>query len=159
MVKEIYCNDVKFSLYSRWHRHQTHNSVAMMDLDKVACCHACNEPLFLAETVLDIGQELKKGHSMTRQLAIKAKIPAFILWYKTAEDKLINIKVKKIAPDYKHGYSSTPIDYPPNRWLRFLEYKQVQHFPNCPKKDLFIKKVKEDPIASKSDIYAPILSI
>ena len=42
-------------------------------------------------------------------------------------------------------------------WLEYLETKQVKHFPKCKKQWLFIKKVKEDPIARNKRIYASIL--
>ena len=129
-----------------------------MDVDKVSTCHACNEPLFLAETVKHNGQELIKGHSMIRQLAIKAGLPAFIIWYKLVGDEMpLYVYVKKIAPEYKNGYESPPERKSFDEWLNYLEFKQVEHFPNCRKKWLFIKKVKEDPIASKKEIYAPVL--
>ena len=157
-IKQIYCNDVLFSPYSRWHRNQTHSCIAMMDVDKVSCCNACNEPLFLAETVMDKGQEKKKGHTMVRKLALKAKLPAFIIWYKLIGEQIpICVYVKKIAPEYKNGYASPPERKTFNQWQEYLEHKQVEHFPNCEKQWLFIKKLKEDPIASKRRIYAPIL--
>ena len=130
----------------------------MIDVDKVSCCHACNEPLFLAETVKDIGQEKRKGHSMIRKLAIKASLPAFIIWYKIVGGQMpLYVYVKKIAPDYKNGYDSEPVKKSFDEWQAYLEHKQVEHFPNCKKQWLFIKKVKEDPIASKKRIYAPVL--
>jgi hypothetical protein len=157
-IKQIYCKDVLFSDYSRWHRNQTHSAIAMIDVDKVSCCHACNEPLFLAETVKHNGQELIKGHSMIRKLAIKASLPAFIIWYKIVGGQMpLYVYVKKIAPDYKGGYESPPERKTFDEWLHYLEFKQVEHFPKCKKQWLFIKKVKEDPIASKKEIYAPVL--
>ena len=150
---------MKFSQYSLWHRQQTHNAVAMMDVDKVECCIACNEPLVLAETVKDVGQETKKGHSMIRSLGLKSGLPTFLLWYRFTGDMPFYVKVKKIAPDYKGGYNSEPKRISFDSWLAYLEYKQVEHFPKCKKQWLFIKKVKEDSIASKKRIYAPILSV
>ena len=129
-----------------------------MDLDKVSTCIACNEPLFLAETVMDNGQERIKGHSMIRKLAIKASLPAFIIWYKIVGGQMpLYVYVKKIAPDYKGGYESEPVRKSFDEWQTYLEHKQVEHFPKCKKQWLFIKKVKEDPIASKKRIYAPVL--
>ena len=148
-----------FSRYSEWHRNQTHNGLAMMDVDKVECCIACNEPLLLAETVKENNQGYKKGHSMTRQLAIKANLPAFIVWYKFIGDMPAYVLVKKIAPDYKGGFSSAPVRYSFDQWLNYLEHKQVEHYPHCPKKDLFIKKISKDFSLKKNRIYAPILPI
>jgi len=130
----------------------------MMDVDKVASCHACNEPLFLAETVKHTGQELIKGHSMIRKLAIKAGLPAFIVWYKLVGDEMpLYVYVKKVAPDYKGGYESEPVKKSFDQWQDYLEFKQVEHFPKCKKQWLFIKKVKEDSIARNKRIYASIL--
>ena len=156
-IKQIYCKDVLFSRYSEWHRNQTHNGLAMMDVDKVECCIACNEPLLLAETVKENNQGYKKGHSMIRSLGLKAGLPTFIIWYHFVGEMPIHLKVKKIAPDYKNGYESEPKKISFDNWLAYLEFKQVEHFPKCKKQWLFIKKVKEDPIASKKRIYAPVL--
>ena len=119
---------------------------------------ACNEPLFLAETVKFVGQDLKKGHSMIRQLAIKAGLPAFLLWYKLVGNEMpLYVYVKKIAPDYKGGYESLPERISFDQWLSYLELKQIEHFPKCKKQWLFIKKIKDDPIARNKRIYAPVL--
>ena len=95
---------------------------------------------------------------MIRKLAIKAKLPAFIIWYKLVGDETpLFVHVKKIAPDYKGGYESEPVKKSFDQWQEYLEHKQVEHFPKCKKQWLFIKKVKEDPIASNKKVYAPIL--
>ena len=157
MVKQVYFKGVKFSGYSSWHRKE-HGSIAMSDIDKVSVCNACLEPLFLAETVFNNGQGWNKPHKITKRLAEKAGIPAFIIWYKLVGDMLIFIHVKKIAPNYQGGYSSEPRRLSPDHWLQYLEFKQVEHFPNCKNKELFIKKLKEDPRARIRRAYAPILS-
>ena len=156
-IKQIYCKDVKFSQYSLWHRHQTHSAIAMMDVDKVSCCHACNEPLFLAETVKFKGQDFKKGHSMIRQLGIKAGLPTYLLWYHFVGEMPMWVYVKKVAPDYKGGYESEPERISFDKWQSYLEYKQVKHFPRCKKQWLFLKKIKDDPVARNKRIYASIL--
>ena len=158
MAREIYCKDVKFSQYSQWHR-SLHSGLAMCDLDAIEMCIACNKPLVLIETARDVNQEYRKGHSMTRQLAISAGIPAFIIWYKFINDKPIRVKIKKIAPDYKHGYSSAPEDHPFDHWKKYLETKQAKHFYHCPKQSLFIEKISKDTELRSSRIYAPILSL
>ena len=156
MSKKVYFKDVKFSGYSSWHR-SNHNSIAMADCDKISVCNACLEPLFLAETVFNNGQGWNKPHKITKRLAEMSGIPAFVLWYKLVGEMLIFVHVKKIAPDYLGGYSSEPIRLSPDQWLEYLEFKQVQHFPNCPKKDLFLKKLREDPRANRRKAYASIL--
>jgi|TARA_R110000744_G_scaffold279374_1_gene391631 hypothetical protein len=156
MAREIYCNSVTFSKYSLWHR-QLHAGVAMIDCDKICICIACNEPLFLAELVMDVGQQYKKGHTTTKKLAIKANIPAYIIWYKVENDIIKSFKVKRIAPTYQNGYDSKPIDYHPDQWLQYLEHKQVEHYPECTRKDIFLTKIKSLEV-TKRKAYAPILS-
>ena len=69
----------------------------------------------------------------------------------------MHIHVKKIAPDYKDGYGSDPIMLDPDQWLEFLEYQQVKHYPDCPKKELFNKKLREDIRANRRKAFASIL--
>ena len=156
MVKQVYFKGVKFSGYSSWHR-KNHGSIAMADIDKISVCNACLEPLFIAETVFNNGQGWNKPHKITKRLAEMAGIPAFIIWYKLVADMMIFVHVKRIAPDYQNGYSSEPIRLSPDQWLSYLEHKQIQHFPDCKKKELFIKKLKEDPRASRRKAFATIL--
>ena len=156
MVKQVYFKGVKFTGYSSWHR-SNHNSIAMADCDKISVCNACLEPLFLAETVFNNGQGWHKPHKITKRLAQMAGIPAFLIFYKLVGEMLIFVHVKKIAPNYPGGYSSEPRRLSPDHWLQYLEFKQVQHFPNCPKKDLFLKKLREDPRARIRRAYASIL--
>ena len=156
MVKQVYFNDVKFSKYSTWHRQQ-HNLLNFSDIDQVSSCNACLEPLFLVETVFFNNQKLIKPHKITKRLAEMAGIPAFILWYHCVGDMMMWFHVKKIAPDYPGGYYSEPKRITADQWLQFLEHKQAEHFPKCPKQDLFLKKLKEDPRCWKRRAFAPIL--
>ena len=156
MVKQVYFKGVKFSGYSNWHRQQ-HNLLGFSDIDQVSTCNACLKPLFLAETVFNNGQGWNKPHKVTKQLAEMAGIPAYIVWYKLVGEMMIHVHVKKIAPDYKDGYSSEPQLLDPDHWLQFLEYQQVKHFPDCTKKELFKKKLKEDQRANRRKAFAPIL--
>ena len=95
---------------------------------------------------------------MIRKLAIKAGLPAFIVWYKLVGDEMpLYVYVKKVAPDYKGGYESEPVRKSFDEWQDYLEFKQVEHFPKCKKQWLFIKKVKDDPIARNKRIYASVL--
>jgi len=157
MIKQVYFNDVKFSKYSTWHRTQTHNCLGFSDIDQVSCCNACLEPLFLVETVFYNNQKLIKPHKITKRLAEMAGIPAFILWYRTVGDMMINFHVKKIAPSYPGGYNSEPKRITPDQWLQFLEHKQAEHYPNCSRQQLFLKKLREDPRANRRRAFASIL--
>jgi len=157
MVKKVYFKGVKFSGYSNWHRTQTHNCLGFSDIDKVSTCCACSKPLFLAETVFNNGQGWNKKHKVTKELAEMAGIPAYIIWYQLVGDMMIHVHVKKIAPDYKDGFASDPVMLDPDQWLQFLEYQQVKHYPDCPNKDLFKKKLSEDMRANRRSAFASIL--
>jgi len=156
MVKQQYFNDVKFSKYSKWHRQQ-HNLLNFSDIDQVSSCNACLLPLFLVETVFFNNQKLIKPHKITKKLAEMAGIPAFILWYRCVGDMMIHFYVKKIAPDYPGGYNSEPKRITPDQWLQFLEHKQAEHYPDCKKQELFLKKLDQDPIAYRRKAFATIL--
>ena len=127
------------------------------DIDQVSTCNACLKPLFLAETVFNNGQGWNKPHQVTKKLAEMAGIPAYIVWYKLVGEMMVNVHVKKIAPDYKDGFNSDPILLSPDQWLQFLEHKQVTHFPDCPKQELFKKKLSEDLRARRRKAFASIL--
>jgi len=157
MSKKVYFKGVKFSGYSSWHRNETHSCLGFSDIDHVSTCTSCLKPLFLAESVFDNGQGWNKPHKVTKELAEMAGIPAFIVWYKLIKDKMVYVHIKKIAPDYKNGYSSKPIKLTPDEWLQFIEHKEVEHYPNCKNKELFLKKLKQDPIANKRAAFAPII--
>ena len=156
MVKKVYFKGVKFSGYSNWHRQQ-HNCLGFSDIDQVSTCNACSKPLFLAETVFNNGQGWNKKHKVTKKLAEMAGIPAYIVWYQLVGDMMIHVHVKKIAPDYKDGFNSEPKLLDPDHWLQFLEYQQVKHYPDCPNKELFKKKLREDQRANRRKAFAPIL--
>ena len=156
MVKQVYFSDVKFSKYSTWHRQQ-HNCLNFSDIDQVSCCNACLEPLFLAETVFNNGQGWHKPHKITKRLAEMSGIPAFLIFYKLVGEMLIFVHVKKIAPNYPGGYSSEPRRLSPDQWLQYLEFKQAEHYPNCSKQQLFLKKLREDHRANRRKAFAPIL--
>ena len=96
MAREIYCKDVKFSAYSHTHR-ESHDGIAMMDVDKVSCCIACNEPLFLAELTRHKGprEDYKKGHRLMQRMAEKASMKAYIVWFHEENEQYLNTLSKK----------------------------------------------------------------
>lgn len=81
--------------YSAWHRRQSTRrfvgiekaqTLAMIDLDAyvyVEYDDATKEPLALVETAMDVGQSWKTA-TVTKNLARKACIPAFVLLYKVS---------------------------------------------------------------------------
>ena len=152
MTREIYCKDVKFSAYSLTHR-ESHDCIAMMDVDKVSTCIACNKPLFLAETARHKGirEDYKKGHSMIKQLAEMSKLNAYIIWYHEENDRVYKVSVKKISPNYsKIQHCSW------EEWISFLAQFQVKHYPSCTRQEIFKKKLNTLTPSQLRD-YAKIL--
>ena len=152
MAREIYCKDVKFSAYSHTHR-ESHDGIAMMDVDKVSCCIACNEPLFIAETARHRGpsEDYKKGHKMIKRLAEKASLNAYIIWYHEKDQRVYKVTVQKISPSYSKKQTCSW-----KQWVSFLASFQVKHFKDCPRKELFMKKINNLTFDEKTD-YAEIL--
>ena len=152
MAREIYAKDVKFTAYSYSHR-ESHDGIAMMDVDKVSCCIACNEPLFLAETARHKGfrEDHRKGHTMIKKLAEKASLNAYIIWYHEQNNRVHKLDVQKISPSYSKIQTCT---WP--QWVSFLASFQVKHFPQCERKGLFMKKINSLTFDEKRD-YAEIL--
>ena len=84
--------------YSAWHRrHSTERFVgienarrlAMIDLDAslyVEYDDKTKEPIALMEIAADVGQDHKTA-TVTRKLCIRAKIPGFIVLYRTSDAK------------------------------------------------------------------------
>ena len=153
MIKQIYCKDVKFSDYSLSHRHNSHAAIAMMDVDKVATCIGCNKPLLLAETAKHRGprEDYFKGHSMIKQLAEMSGLNAYLIWYKVNKSQVDKIYVKKVFPKYSKLQNCTW-----EEWVSFLASFQVKHYPDCPRKDIFMNKVNSLTFEQKKD-YAEIL--
>ena len=152
MAREIYAKDVKFTAYSYTHR-ESHDGIAMMDVDKVATCIGCNKPLLLAETAKHRGsnEDYKKGHRLMQRMAEKASMKAYIVWYHEEQDRVYKVSVQKISPGYSKIQHCSWED-----WISFLASYQVKHFPDCQRKGLFMKKIKSLTPAQQKD-YAEIL--
>ena len=152
MAREIYCKDVKFSAYSHTHR-ESHDGIAMMDVDKVATCIGCNKPLFLAETAKHRGskEDYHKGHSMIKQLATMSGLNAYIIWYHVNNQRVHKVSAQKISPGYSKIQTCSW-----KQWVSFLATFQVRHFPQCERKGLFMKKINSLTFDEKAD-YAEIL--
>ena len=152
MAREIYAKDVKFTAYSYTHR-ESHDGIAMMDVDKVSCCIACNKPLFIAETARHRGprEDYKKGHSMIKQLAEMSGLNAYIVWYYEENERVYKLAVSKVSPSYSNIQSCSW-----EQWLSFLAKFQVKHYPSCTRKEIFKKKLNTLTPEQKKD-YAEIL--
>ena len=152
MARQIYAKNVTFNAYSLTHR-ESHDGIAYIDLDKVGCCIACSEPLFLAELTRHKGsrEDYKKGHRLMQRMAEKAFMKAYIVWYHEENDRVYKVSAQKISPGYSKIQHCSWED-----WISFLASYQVKHFPDCQRKDLFMKKIKSLTPAQQKD-YAEIL--
>jgi hypothetical protein len=84
--------------YSAWHRRfsiaryvgiEAAQRLAMIDLDAalyVEYDDRSREPLALIETARDVGQDHKPA-TVTRNLARRARVPAFVLLYRLSQDR------------------------------------------------------------------------
>ena len=152
MARQIYAKDVSFNAYSHTHR-ESHDGIAYMDVDKVGCCIACLEPLFLAELTRhkEAREDYTKGHRLIKRLAEKANLNAYIVWFHEELERVYKVTVRKVSPSYSKIMSCSW-----EEWLSFLASFQVKHYPSCTRKDLFMKKINTLTDAQKRD-YAKIL--
>ena len=104
--------------YSRWHRpesigryldRRTAATLDYIDLDAVEYCHGCRTPLALIETARDVGQA-DKPSTVTRRLADRSDLPAYVVLYTVVEDDISAFRVKRVAPLTDDGW--LPMDPP-----------------------------------------------
>ncbi len=152
MARQIYAKDVSFNAYSYTHR-ESHDGIAYIDLDKVCCCIACSEPLFLAELTRhkQEREDYKKGHRLIKRLAEKSGLNAYIIWYHEEQQRVYRVSVQKISPNYSKVMSCSW-----EEWISFLAKFQVKHYKDCTRKNIFLKKINSLTEAQKKD-YAEIL--
>lgn len=86
--------------YSSWHRtiEDEHEPLDYIDIDAVEYCHNCKKPLALIELAQDIGQK-NKPTTVTRILARRADIPAYLVFYKkNQEEQIEGFRVRMVSP-------------------------------------------------------------
>ena len=83
MARRNYYN--KGDFYSEWSRNVENKRINWIDIDKCGLCDKCWEPLYLAETCYDKGQEYKTTHT-TERLATLAGLPSFLVFYKVEKN-------------------------------------------------------------------------
>ena len=107
--------------YSNWHRYPNlDKSLSWIDIDACEYCDNCKEPLALIELAVDIGQPHKTA-TVTRNLAKKANIPAYVALYKLGDNtvrngdlehqEIVDFRMKRIAPDYTDWRKFSPAQY------------------------------------------------
>ncbi|MBU0599041.1 hypothetical protein KKF61_08730 [Patescibacteria group bacterium] len=97
--------------YSAWHR-LLDDSLTYIDIDDVEYCQRCRQSLALIETAQDVGQPFK-ATIVTRRLAQRAQVPAFLVFYRKADMGLIDqFRIRQIYPTYsQQDQIIAPPDY------------------------------------------------
>ena len=130
--------------FSYWHRKQ-HNGIAYSDLDMVSICPACAAPLLLADHIYNKDNKFRsKSEWLYRPYKIIAKclkIPFFTIWYSVDE----NTENREITEFHVRNNLSEPriLRLEPDWMLQYLEYKVLQHAPQCPSKKYLLQRVTE----------------
>jgi len=129
--------------FSQWHRSKLPRFCACIDIDFHEYCDKCKQPLALIEVARNIGQP--KPTTITRNLARKAGIPAYLILYEIGPStkppvvprtqvcwqcsffpkgrELVSFKVRRIAPDYSELKDVTEED--------LIHFFEKMHNP-CP---------------------------
>jgi len=120
--------------YSKWHRPPNLPAdISFLDIDWVEYCDKCKTPLAICELAQDIGQE-HKPTTITRKLAEMAGIPAWLIFYKKAEDKfclecgeahlsdIISFRVKQVYP-----LLTEVVEISPDKWKERLIRLHREH--------------------------------
>lgn len=128
MARRNYYN--KGDFYSEWSRKQN-KKITWVDIDSCGICYRCWEPLYLAETCYDKGQDFKTTHS-TERLATLAGLPSFLVFYKVEKNDVTRFRIKQLTPVKSEEFNYLY----PSGWVAILELLQEQHDKVCKKKDL-----------------------
>jgi len=102
--------------YSAWHR-ILDPSLHYIDLDAIEYCAQCKEPLALFELAQDVGQGWK-ATTVLRKLARKARLPAYLVFWKKEGDEIVQLRVREVWPCYGQENTMSPAEY--EQWLLSL---------------------------------------
>lgn len=116
--------------YSNWHRPPNlSRHCTYIDIDSLEYCAYCNEFLLLVETAIDTGKS-DKGTFITRQLAQKLGIPAYLVFYTKGKQKgeILSFRTKQISPAWGNQIIMTPEQYKDFIYtFREIHYKAKGH--------------------------------
>lgn len=139
MQEKYYNRDLSYSI---WHRHPNlPKDISWIDIDACEYCDICKEPLALIELAIDVGQE-EKPFTVTKKLAEKANIEAYLVLYKLDFDNpikkysknaqgnkvkiihypVISFRVKQIFPKHTKFYHLSL-----DRYQKFLTDMRYKH--------------------------------
>lgn len=123
--------------YSNWHRVDSTKRflddfsawrLGMVDIDDCEYCRFCYEPLALIEVAMDIGQYYKPM-MVTSNLARRADLPAYLVFYVKSEEDISQFRVTQLEPPGKPERILSPAEY-----ARFLFAFHERHDRDCPKR-------------------------
>lgn len=124
MAREIYFKDAKFTAYSLWHR-SLEERFGMLDIDAVGICLKCKQPLYLAETAFDVGQQWK-ATTTTEALARMAGLPSFLIFYKVDGSTVTSFRIKQLSP-----WKSEEMHMLPDGWVQVMKLLKERHDLIC----------------------------
>lgn len=138
---------VQNSPFSTWHRDK-HDGISYTDCDVLGVCPACAKILYIADTIYNKNDDFTGKSEWLRfpykQIALALEVPYFEFFYTVDESTqnrdITEFNVRRIYPYKKDLFKLTP-----DEMLKYLEFKSiVQHGPNCPCKDYFLKRIQEN---------------
>lgn len=142
--------------YGEWHRHalpekygRIGHRIDMANRDWTEFCHYCKVPLAIIEEVRDVGQDLlDKGVSVTRSLATRAQLPAWLMAWRSErppevdrEIEALNGRIRELEAQYPiTGFTIRDLRQPgrqlvrlgTDQWLEHLLLVHRQHHADCP---------------------------
>lgn len=118
-------------LYNDWHREHSLTrwltpveafNCAAIDIDFCEWCRKCYEPIALVET--QRSRRFDKPYTITRNLALAAGIPAWVVSYWTTDDGLDieGMRVQQVAPSLE-----APAEIAPADWAKRLRRMRQEH--------------------------------
>lgn len=110
--------------YSKWHR-TLDDELTYIDLDCIEYCADCKHPLVLIELARDVGQSYK-ATTVMRNLASKAGLPAYLVFYRVSNGDLGPIdlfRVKQVSPTFDQEQRKMT----PDEYSQFLRSFRGQH--------------------------------
>lgn len=111
--------------YSAWHRSALVDSAQFMDIDWIERCHTCHHTLAIYETAFDNGKQDAKAYYATREIALRAGLPGFLVLYQTDRSGRISaFRVKRIAPGEP---DDDFVVFTPDEWAERLRRFRICH--------------------------------
>lgn len=89
--------DTRDRTFSHWHRRTLPDCCTAIDIDFLEYCQRCRGTLGLIELAQDVGQAFKPT-IVLEKLALRASVPAYLVFYRSEADSVTYARVQQIAP-------------------------------------------------------------